>query len=157
MLTMNSTRTARQISPHSEEISEASDMLTNPSYDIIAGDVGQFTTQYYTTVEPQESDLSPTKDGDSSSDTSSSRRSKSSSSSSDEGGQHRLREQNSPSEVPRSLPPPVEYAGTQQKSTGGLCGGSSGTDGSSVKHWSYEEQFKQVCSCVCQLLGAFSP
>lgn len=147
--TMNSTRTARQISPHSEEISEASDLLANPSYEIIAGDVGQFTTQYYTTVEPQESALSP-KDGDSSSETSSSRRSKSSSSSSDDGGHHNLREQNSPSEVQRSLPPAVEYSVTQQKSTGGgLCGGSSGSEGSSVKHWSYEEQFKQVGTCAC--------
>lgn len=151
VLTMNSTRTARQISPHSEEISEASDLLANPSYEIIAGDVGQFTTQYYTTVEPQESALSP-KDGDSSSDTSSSRRSKSSSSSSDDGGggHQNLREQNSPSEVQRSLPSSVEYTVTQQKSTGGgLCGGSGGSDGSSVKHWSYEEQFKQVSTSAC--------
>lgn len=147
MLTMNGARTARQISPPSEEISEASDLLSNPSYDIIAGDVGQFTTQYYTTVEPQESALSP-KDAGSSSDTSSSGRSKSSSSSSDEGGHHHLREQNSPTGVQISVPPTVDYTVTQQKSTGGaLCSSSSGAEGSSVKHWSYEEQFKQVCTC----------
>ena len=59
VLTMNGAKTARQISPPSEDITEASDLLTNPSYDIISGDVGQFTTQYYTTVEPQEKYIEP--------------------------------------------------------------------------------------------------
>lgn len=145
VLTMNGAKTARQISPPSEDITEASDLLTNPSYDIISGDVGQFTTQYYTTVEPQENTSSP-KDGGSSSGTSTSGRSKSSSSSSDEGGRHHLHEQNSPTGIQRSLPPTLEYAVTQQKSMCGISS-ASGTDASSVKHWSYEEQFKQVCVC----------
>ena len=160
MLTMNGARTTRQISPPSEDISEASDVLTNPSYDIIAGDIGQYTTQYYTTVEPQDSTLSP-KDGGSTSDTSSSGRSKSSSTSSDEGSHHHhhhhSRQQDSPTGVQRSLPPTLEstVVPSQQKASGGgMCGAVSTTavgvtDGSSVKHWSYEEQFKQVCVCVC--------
>ena len=151
---MNGARTTRQRSPvSSEEIGETSDLLSNPSYDIIAGDVGQFTTQYYHTVEPQESVLSPKDGGGSSSDSSSSGRSKTSSTSSDEGGQHHgKREQSSPTAEEMqhpSLPPSLEYVVPQQKVAVAMCGGGSvasggSGEGSSVKHWSYEEQFKQV-------------
>ena len=156
VLAMNGARTTRRISPSSEDVSETSDVLANPSYDIIAGDIGQYTTQYYTTVEPQDTTLSP-KDGGSSSDTSSSGRSKSSSTSSDEGSHHHHHSrQDSPTGAQRSLPPALESGvpSQQQATGGGGCGavqttGVGMTDGSSVKHWSYEEQFKQVCVCVC--------
>ena len=153
MLTMNGARTAsRQLSPSSDDITEASDMLTNPSYDIIAGDVGQFTTQYYHTVEPQEPTVLSPKDGDgSSSDSSTSDRSKSSSTSSDEGGhqRRRKREPDSPTGVQLSLPPSLEYALPAQPKTS-VATQPGANDGSSVKHWSYEEQFKQV-NCMCMV------
>ena len=148
VLAMNGARTTRRISPSSEDVSETSDVLANPSYHIITEDIGQYTTQYYTTVEPQDSTLSP-KDGGSSSDTSSSGRSKSSSTSSDEGSHHHHSRQDSPTGVQGSLPPSLESGvPSQQQATGGGAVQSTGvgvTDGSSVKHWSYEEQFKQVC------------
>ena len=155
---MNGARAAGQRSPpSSEDITEASDLLSNPSYDIITEDVGRFTTQYYHTVEPSEGILSP-KDGGggSSSDSSSSGRSKTSSTSSDEGGHHhRKSDQTSPpSEDVRSsasLPTTLEYVvpALQQKVAVSVCGsvsgqGAGGGEGTSVKHWSYEEQFKQV-------------
>lgn len=179
-MTMNgATRTARQqLSPPpspSEDLhnnmggGETSNiLLSNPSYDIITGDVSQFATQYYHTVEPSENAMSSPKDGDgSSSDSSSSGRSKISSTSSDEGSQqqsHRKKEQNlSPSlieSVPRTLPMSSgssvdthDYTATpssqqqQQKVAMAMCsssGGSGVPEGTSVKHWSYEEQFKQV-------------
>ena len=146
---MNVARTARPLSPPSEDISETSDLLSNPSYDIITDDVGRFTTQYYTTVEPQENALSPKDGGGSSSDSSTS--SKSSTSSSDEG--QPPGEQSSPpppGEVHRTPTPNMEYSVSQQKTPTGMCsagptGLTNSSDGTSVKHWSYEEQFKQVC------------
>ena len=157
VLTMNGARAAGQRSPPpSEDITEASDLLSNPSYDIITEDVGRFTTQYYHTVEPSEGILSPKDGAGSSSDSSSSGRSKTSSTSSDEGGHHhRKRDQTSPpSEDVRSsssLPTTLEYVvpALQQKVAVSVCGsvsgqGAGGGEGTSVKHWSYEEQFKQV-------------
>ena len=155
---MNSARTARQRSPppsSSEDITEASDLLSNPSYDIITEDVSRFTTQYYHTVEPSENILSPKDGGGSSSDSSSSGRSKTSSTSSDEGTHHqRKREHSSPQSGdvhPSSLPTTLEYVvpASQQKVAMSVCesvsgGQGPGGDSSSVKHWSYEEQFKQV-------------
>lgn len=162
VLTMNGARTARQRSPPTapEGIPDSSDLLSNPSYDIITEDVGRFTTQYYHTVEPSEGVLSPKDGGGSSSDSSSSGRSKTSSTSSDDGGHHhRKREVNSPTseDVQSSLPPTLEYVvpSSQQKVAMSLCGGVSGQggggEGSSVKHWSYEEQFKQVNTCKISL------
>ena len=145
-------RTTRRSSPSSEDVGETSDVLANPAYDIIAGDSGHYTTQYYTIVEPQDSTLSP-KDGGASSDTSSSRSSKSSSTSSDAGSHqhqhHHHSRQNSPTGVQRSLPSPLESSlPSQQQATGGGV-----TEGSSVKHGSYEEQ-AGVCVCVCVCVRA---
>ena len=163
---MNGARTARQRSPPTapEGIPGSSDLLSNPSYDIITEDVGRFTTQYYHTVEPSEGVLSPKDGGGSSSDSSSSGRSKTSSTSSDDGGHHhRKREVNSPTseDVQSSLPPTLEYVvpSSQQKVAMSMCGGVSGQggggEGSSVKHWSYEEQFKQVNTCKTLSLSLF--
>lgn len=152
ILTMNGSRTLRQPSPPSEDMSEGSDVLSNPSYDIITEDVSRFTTQYYTTVEPQGSPqmaehLTP-KDHSSSSGSSSSGGSKSTSTSSDEGQGVALLHQSSPSmrkrtatpDIPSGAPSPVRsMCATLPTST------ASSNDSSSVKHWSYEEQFKQVC------------
>ena len=152
---MNAARTARPPST-TDDLGENSDLLSNPSYDIITGDVGQFTTQYYHTVETPEGVPSP-KDGEggSSSDSSCSGRSKTTSTSSDDGG-HRKHETGSPlpgevqpqRAIVSAVPPTLEYPGSQQgKVAVPMCGGVSvqgGADGSSVKHWSYEEQFKQV-------------
>lgn len=164
VLTMNSSRTSRQRSPPQppphvvDDGCDSSALLSNPSYDIITGDVGQFTTQYYHTVEPSEGLLSP-KDGGpgSTSDSSSSGRSKTSSTSSDEGEttkhHHRRTEQESPMSddvMRQGVPHSLEYIvqPSPQKVAVSMCGGVSGHgaggEGSSVKHWSYEEQFKQV-------------
>lgn len=162
VLAMNGARNTRELSPPSEDISESSDLLANPTYDIVTSDVGQFTTQYYHTVEPQESHILSPKDCDgSSSDSSTSGRSKISSISSDEGGDHHRhsqREKSSPSGIQGALPATLEYAIPAKGSPtvcGGVGSGSGSSDGSSVKHWSYEEQFKQVCVCVCGCVRVF--
>ena len=150
---MNGARTLRQPSPPSEDMSEGSDVLSNPSYDIITEDVSRFTTQYYTTVEPQgspqmaEHSLTP-KDHSSSSGSSSSGGSKSTSTSSDEGqgvtlvhqGSPNIRKRTATPDIPSSAPSPVRSMCTTLPTST-----ASSNDSSSVKHWSYEEQFKQVC------------
>lgn len=150
---MNGARTLRQQSPPSEDMSEGSDVLSNPSYDIITEDVSRFTTQYYTTVEPQGSPQMAehtltTKDHSSSSGSSTSGGSKSTSTSSDEGqgvalvhqGSPNIRKRTATPDIPSGAPSPVRsMCSTLPTST------ASSNDGSSVKHWSYEEQFKQVC------------
>ena len=156
---MNSSRTLRQRSPTpiSEDMGEETDLLSNPTYDI-TGDVSRFTTQYYHTVEPQDTTLSP-KVGSSSSESSSSGGSKSASTSSDEGPANGG-DRSSP-QIHRTLTPTMEYTVTESAEhvaspvvstictaavpSNGIA--SSSSESSSVKHWSYEEQFKQVGRC----------
>ena len=197
ILTMNPARAIRQQSPPSEDLSEGSELLSNPSYDIMTEDVSRFTTQYYTTVEAQGSPqlldhslegkecsssspqpLDPSlerKERSSSSGSSTSGGSKSTSTSSDEGAAVLSQDSPSPSKqaaftslCDTTILNQDASSPSKQASFSSLCDtpcdtGSpvrsicttltsdttvGGNDSSSVKHWSYEEQFKQVGSII---------